>query len=249
MATVQKSADPGVRAQAEILDELLRWYGQRDFAVRYWDGSTAESAPGQPTVFTLVLNHAGALRKIFWPPRPLSLGQAYVYDDFEVEGDMVAFCLFCRYLASLKKRLSLMQRLRLGWRLWNLPRVERERSGRQAAHLSGRVHSLERDLAAIRYHYDTSNEFFQIALGPRVVYTSAIWDDPKEDLETAQTRKMECLFRKLRLQPGERLLDIGCGWGAPLVHAVKNFGVRGLGVTLSSKQADWARRIVREAGC
>lgn len=248
MATVQKSTDPQVEAQLRLLQEMADGYEPRDFAVRMWDGTSWEPSPGQPANFTLVLNHPGSLRKMFWPPRPLTTGMAYIYDDFNVEGDLVAFCFFCRHLTDLKTRLSVWRRLRLGWRLWNLPRVERPRTGRQAAQMSGQVHSIERDRAAILYHYDTSNEFFEKALGPRVVYTSAVWDNPDEDLETAQTRKLDYLFRKLRLKRGERLLDIGCGWGAPLIHAVNNYGVEGHGVTLSYKQAEWARNKVRQAG-
>lgn len=248
MATVEKVANPEVQSQLQFFQDMVTGYQPRDFAVRLWDGTTWEPERGQPNNFTLVLNHPGALRKMFWPPRPLTTAKAYIYDDFNVEGDMVAFCYFCRYLTSLKTDLSLWQKLRLGWRIWSLPRVDRPQPGRQAAELSGQVHSIERDRAAILYHYDTSNEFFEKFLGPRVVYTSAIWDDPGEDLETAQTRKLDCLFKKLRLKPGERLLDIGCGWGAPLIHAVKNYGVTGLGVTLSTKQAEWAREKVRQAG-
>jgi cyclopropane-fatty-acyl-phospholipid synthase len=231
-----------------VLQELVGDYQPRDFAVRFWDGTFWEPEPGQSVRFTLVLNHPGALRKMFWPPRGLSLGKAYIYDDFDVHGDMVAFMLLGRHLAFRRQELSVARKLRLGWRLWNLPRVERPQLGRQQASLSGEVHSIERDRAAISYHYDTSNEFFEKFLGPRVIYTSAVWDRPDEDLQTAQTRKLDSLFRKLRLKPGERLLDIGCGWGAPLIHAVRNFGVEGLGVTLSAKQAEWARNKIKEAG-
>ncbi len=248
MATLQKIADPRVQASLRVFQYMAQGYRPRDFAVRLWDGTTWEPEPGQPVNFTLVLNHAGSVRKMFWPPRPLSLGQAYIYGDFNVQGDMVAFALFCRYLMSLNTRLSVRQKLQLGYRLWSLPKGGRPQTGRQAAQLSGQVHSIERDRAAILYHYDTSNEFFEKALGPRLVYTSAIWDHPDEDLETAQTRKLDYLFRKLRLKRGERLLDIGCGWGAPLIHAVQNYGVDGLGVTLSGKQAQWARDKVRQAG-
>src|SRR5207249_3673941 len=125
--------------------------------------------------FTLVLNHPGSLRAMFWPPRPLSMGQAFAYDDFNVEGDMVAFAMFCGYLADLKPSMSLARRIGLGWRLWTLPRIERQRVGRQVARLSGQVHSRDRDRQAIAYHYDTSNEFFALVLDPQLNYTCGIW--------------------------------------------------------------------------
>jgi cyclopropane-fatty-acyl-phospholipid synthase len=248
LATVQKTANPQVAASLCVLADLMGDHRPRDFSVRFWDGSMWELEPGQPANFALVLKHPGSLRKMFWPPRGLTLGKAYIYDDFDVEGDMVAFMLLVRHLALRRLELPMSRKLRLGWQLWSLPRVERPQLGRQGAQLSGRIHSLERDRAAISYHYDTSNEFFERFLGPSCVYTSGLWDNPAEDLEAAQTRKLDYVCRKLRLKPGERLLDIGCGWGAPLIHAVRNYGVDGLGVTLSSKQADWSRAKIKQAG-
>lgn len=249
MAIHSLTASPAqIEPSLAILRELVEGCESADFAVRFWDGSTWQPDPDQSPRFTLVLKHPGALRHMFWPPRPLSFASAYLYDDFDVEGDMVAFTALCRHLSRIKDRLAWWQRLRLGWRIYQLPRVEREQRGRQAAAMEGEVHSLDRDRAAISYHYDTSNEFFVRALGPTMVYTSGIWENAHEDLETAQTRKLDILFRKLRLKPGERLLDIGCGWGAPMMHAARNYGVECLGVTLSEQQAQWARQKITEAG-
>ncbi len=248
MATVLTAADPQTQVSLTVLNELVRGYAPRDFAVRFWDGSVADPEPGQSALFTLVLNHPGALRKMFFPPQVLSLCQAYLYDDFNIEGDMVAFGRLCDYLDKLKPTLSILKQLSLGWQLWNLPNVERPRSGRQNAQLSGEVHSRQRDQQAISYHYDLSNEFFELILGPRMVYTSGIFADTNEDLDAAQQRKLDLLCRKLRLKAGERFLDIGCGWGGLVMHAAKNYGVHAVGVTISSKQAEWARAKVRAAG-
>ena len=116
------------------------------------------------------------------------------------------------------------------------------------ARRQGRLHSLARDKAAIQHHYDVSNHFYELLLGPSMVYSCAYFADPGESLEAAQERKLELICAKLRLQPGERLLDIGCGWGSLLIHAARHHGVRGVGVTLSDAQAALARERVAAAG-
>lgn len=240
--------DAKVQASLGILKDLFGGYSPRDFEVRFWDGTVWNPEPGQPTRFTLVLHHPGSVRNMFWPPGALTPLKAYLYDDFNVEGDLVSFCNLCGYLERLKPNLSLSQRLSLGWRLWNLPKVDRPRLGRQMAELQGEVHSRERDQQAIRYHYDVSNEFFELVLGPQMVYTSGIFADPNDDLAAAQERKLDLLCRKLRLRSGERLLDIGCGWGGLVMHAARNYGVQAVGVTISQSQADWGRNMIRAAG-
>jgi cyclopropane-fatty-acyl-phospholipid synthase len=243
-----QNTDIQVGVQVSILQDLTRTYGPRDFTVRFWDGTTWDADAGQPTLFTLVLNHVGAMRKMFFPPGVLALTQAYLYNDFNIKGDLVAFGRLCDYLDALKPTLSILQQLSLGYRLWKLPKVDRPHVGRQSAQLDGAVHSRQRDRQAISYHYDLSNEYFAYILGPQMVYTSAIFDSPDEDLEVAQTRKLDILCRKLRLQPGERLLDIGCGWGGLVMHAAKHYGVNALGITISERQAEWARAKIQAAG-
>ena len=112
----------------------------------------------------------------------------------------------------------------------------------------GRRHSLDRDRIAVRHHYDVSNAFYRRLLGPSLVYSCAYFASPDESLEVAQERKLELVCQKLRLQAGERLLDIGAGWGSLLLHAARHHGVRGVGITLSEPQAAHARARVREAG-
>jgi cyclopropane-fatty-acyl-phospholipid synthase len=103
------------------------------------------------------------------------------------------------------------------------------------------MHSRERDFEAIRYHYDVGNDFFALWLGDRMQYSCAYFPTGAEDLETAQQLKLEHICRKLRLQPGETLLDIGCGWGGLAAYAAEKHGARVLGVTLSENQAAYAR--------
>jgi len=248
LATTLLTTDAQVQPSLAVLQDLVGGYTPRDFAVRFWDGTTWGPGPDQPANFTLVLNHPGSLRKMFWPPRFLSLAQAYIYDDFNVEGDLVAFAGFLRYLAERAPTFSLLERMKLGWRLWNLPRVDRPRTGRQAARLSGKMHSRERDREAISYHYDVSNEFYSLFLDSRMLYTCATFADPNDDLETAQLRKLDLVCRKLRLKSGERFLDLGCGWGGLTLYAAREYGVEALGVTLSKCQAEWAREKIRAAG-
>src|SRR5262249_27872835 len=116
------------------------------------------------------------------------------------------------------------------------------------ARVSGRLHSLQRDRAAVRHHYDVSNAFFRLVLAPTMVYSCAYFLDPDEDLDTAQERKLDVVCRKLRLEPGERLLDVGCGWGSLVVHAAERYGVQAVGITLSEPQAEAARLRAAEAG-
>jgi cyclopropane-fatty-acyl-phospholipid synthase len=114
--------------------------------------------------------------------------------------------------------------------------------------LHGRRHSKGRDAAAVSYHYDVSNDFYRIVLGPSLTYSCALWSDTTGSLEEAQAAKHELVCRKLGLEPGMRLLDIGCGWGSMLLHAARHHGVRAVGVTLSKPQAELAAKRIAEAG-
>ena len=111
-----------------------------------------------------------------------------------------------------------------------------------------RKHSRERDREAVTFHYDLSNEFYHLWLDRHMVYSCAYFHSASDNLDQAQEQKLDYVCRKLRLHPGQRLLDIGCGWGAFVVHAAKYFGVHAAGITLSKRQAEWAQACVREAG-
>ena len=246
MATVQTQIDPAVLESRGVLEALFRPYGPRDFAVRFWDGSSWDEHAGLPCRFTIVLAHPGSLRRMFWPPSDLTVGEAYIFGDYDVEGDMEAFLAAMRRLGSLPR--NPLERLALGWRLWRLPRVQNPRAGRQAVKLTGRRHSLERDRQAISYHYDLSNDFFALFLDPRLVYTAPYYHTPSDSLEAAQEQKLDYVCRKLDLKKGERLLDIGCGWGGLVTYAAEHYGVQAHGVTLSKAQAEFAQDQIRRRG-
>jgi cyclopropane-fatty-acyl-phospholipid synthase len=229
-----------------VLRDLFAGTGPRNFGVRLWDGTTWEPDHGQPERFTLVLRHPGALRRMLWPATELALSEAYLYDDFDIEGDLEAvFPLADRLLGEGRLDIA---RLRTAGRLRRLPALARPAPGRPPAELRGRRSSLARDRAAVTFHYDLSNDFFRLFLDRRMVYSCAYFADAEEDLDSAQERKLDYVCRKLRLRPGERLFDIGCGWGALIVHAAERFGVDALGVTLSERQAEVVRARIDDAG-
>lgn len=240
------SKDSSVQSSFDFLGQVLADYGPRDFAVRAWDGTFWEPDAGQPARFTLVLQHPGAVRKMFWRASPLNMGESYIYDDYDIEGDMPAFIALLRRLTTCKR--SLGKKLCLAASLLRLPSTERTRPESRAARLSGGKHSRERDRQAISYHYDLSNEFFALWLDSRMLYTCAYFNTPQDDLDIAQERKLDLICRKLRLRPGERLMDFGCGWGALVLYAAQKYGVEAVGVTLSRRQAEWAQERIRQAG-
>ncbi len=247
MSTVAKSAaDAAAGPSLSVLENLTAGYGPRDFAIRAWDGSSLDAHPGQPARFTIVLQHPGAIRRMFWPPNGYSLPEAYVYNDIDIVGDIHAFFRLANYLRELS--LGLWQKLKLARALLAMPKSDKPREGRQAAQLTGALHSKERDAQAISYHYDVPAEFYQLWLDARMVYTCAYFSRPDQDLDSAQRDKLDIVCRKLRLKPGDRLLDIGCGWGGLIIHAVREYGANAVGITLSQGQLDVARQRIQESG-
>lgn len=231
-----------------LLTDLLGEYRPRDFGVRLWDGSRWEPEPGQPERFTLVLRHPSALRRMFLPPSELALAEAYIYGDCELEGELEAVFGLADHLL-IERAASVGERVRHTRRLLQLPAANgRPGSATAAVELSGGRHSLARDRQAVSYHYDRSNEFFAVFLDRALVYSCAYFTHGEDDLEAAQRQKLDYLCRKLRLRPGERLLDIGCGWGALILHAVQHYGVEAVGITLSARQAELAEERIRAAG-
>lgn len=240
LAKTRIRQDP-VSVSIEFLEHLFADYGKCNFRVRFWDGSTWGT--NGPSPFTLVLNHPGALRAMFLSPSEVGIGEAYIYKDFDVEGDLEKAFELSDFLLTQERGLG--NRLHLGTILGRLPAEGRPRL---VPKIRGTPHSKSRDRQSVTYHYDLPPEFFATFLDRRMVYSCAYFLSADEDLDTAQEQKLNYLCRKLRLQPGDRLLDLGCGWGGLIIHAASRFGAECLGITLSEPQAQIARERIREAG-
>ena len=231
-----------------LLDDLFDGY-RRDFVVRLWDGTTRGPDEGEEARFALVLNHEGALHTILASPSrlQLSFAEAYLHGDIDIEGDLEAVFPLADWLL-IDRRWGRREQLQLLRRSRELPTNGRTRMGRGPARVRGRRDSAERLAQAVHYHYDLEPEFYGVFLDRRLVYTCAYFRSPDDDLDTAQEQKLDYICRKLRLQPGEHLFDIGCGWGALVMHAAEHFGVDALGVTLSAPQAELANERIEAAG-
>ncbi|MFO7696109.1 MAG: cyclopropane-fatty-acyl-phospholipid synthase family protein [Anaerolineae bacterium] len=241
--------DEAAEITRSILSELFG--SAPGVAARLWDGSRWPE--DRPTRASLVLKHPGALRAMFLSGTELRLSEAYLYDDFDVEGDLeyaiAAAAGVPARLASWRDRLTLGRRLlRLPARPTVAAGEPQADRGRGSAQMHGRQHSLQRDRAAIAYHYDVSNDFYRLFLDECMVYSCAYFHTPDEDLDSAQRAKLDLLCRKLRLRPGQRLLDVGCGWGGLVMHAARHYGVDATGITLSQQQFALANQRIAEAG-
>ncbi|WP_084215827.1 SAM-dependent methyltransferase [Pseudonocardia spinosispora] len=222
--------------------------------LRAWDASEAGPAGG-PVV---VVRHRRALRRLLWNPGELGLARAFVTGELDVEGDLAEglhrFWSIAREQRTDGGSLSLSERLDAVRLAVSLGAVgPRPPAPVSEARLSGRLHSRVRDRAAIAHHYDLSNDFYQLLLDPRLAYSCAYWtqdpaDYPEYGLADAQRDKLDLICRKLNLRPGMRLLDVGCGWAALLIHAATHYGVTATGVTLSARQRDFGVARVAELG-
>jgi cyclopropane-fatty-acyl-phospholipid synthase len=217
---------------------------RRPFAVRFWDGTEVRATePGAPT---LTFRTPRAIAHILRAPGELGLGRAYVTGLLEVDDIDGALRMVDEFEPPA---LTLGQRAGLGLALVRAcglvmpppaPDVE--------LRLRGQRHTIARDRRAVRHHYDVGNEFFALFLDRSMTYSCAYFSGGARTLEEAQEAKLELVCRKLDLSAGERVLDVGCGWGSFVIHAASRHGVSAVGITLSEEQARLARERAREAG-
>lgn len=235
------SADPHARIAAAVLRAVFGERYARDFNIAMWEG-TYVAATGEPR-FTLRVNSPAALRSAFTPPIDLNAGRTFAAGLLDVDGDIEAAV---DELYDLAQRPSAGKLAQLILLLRRLPRPQLPPL--REARLRGKRHSLARDRAAIGFHYDQPVEFYAAFLDRDLVYSCAYFDEGVTDLNAAQRAKIDHALRKLRLRSGERLLDIGCGWGALAVRAAQEYGAQVLGVTLSERQTREAARRIAQAG-
>ncbi|MEV6822385.1 cyclopropane-fatty-acyl-phospholipid synthase family protein [Nocardiopsis dassonvillei] len=244
---------------AEIFERVVG----PDAPIRFtaYDGSSAGD-PGSDVA--LHVRTPVAVNYLAQSPNAVGLARAYVSGHLELEGDMyTALRRMADFVFADGSGVSVRDAVEIarsvGWvKFVNrvAPPPQEMRQGRLSG--LGWRHSKQRDAEVIHHHYDVSNAFYEMVLGPSMTYTCAVFDD--EDgaldrvgrfdgaLESAQFRKYELISRKLSLEPGMRLLDVGCGWGGMVMHAAREHGVRALGVTLSKEQADWAAKRIAQEG-
>jgi cyclopropane-fatty-acyl-phospholipid synthase len=242
----EKSVEEKTR---RVLSDIFAGCRLDNLAVRLWDGTAWPDE--RPRAAVLALNHREALGRMFSSGTEVGLAEAYLRNDYDIEGDIEAAFEIAELL--LARRADWKKKLKLASLLFALPKTNGILPPSGAArHLFPRIrskrHSLNRDRRAVKFHYDVSNDFYHLWLDRQMVYSCAYFQSPSDELETAQERKLNYLCRKLRLRPGQHLLDIGCGWGALVIHAARHFGVRAEGITLSERQAEWARAQIAEAG-
>ena len=197
-----------------------------NFTVIFWDGSVREFGKGND--FTLRFKNREVLRKVLLDTS-LGFGEGYMNGDIEVEGDLreVVRIGFMSDPLQEKTRKSLFNSFKLQLLQRNSKKVDRQ---------------------SISYHYDLGNDFYQLWLDRKMLYSCAYFKNETDSLEQAQVEKINLCCRKLQLQPNERLLDIGCGWGSLLITAAQQFGIQGVGITLSKEQLAYGRQQIAREG-
>src|SRR3954452_7112740 len=226
---------------AELISTVLG----SDIPIRVigYDGSKAGPDSSE---LALRITSPRALARLATAPGTLGLARAYVTGEIEVEGDLYALLDAMADVTinglSRAEQLQLVRKLAPLWARHHPSPPELEAKPR------GPLHSKFRDRQVISHHYDVSNRFYEWVLGPSMAYTCAVFPTSSSTLEEAQAAKHELVAQKLDLQPGMRLLDVGCGWGGMVMHAAAEHGVKALGVTLSKNQAEWAQAAIERRG-
>lgn len=236
----QGQEDLHQRITRVILDSLIIGGTLKDVNVRLWDNSMWPDS--EPRGATLVLNRPSALREMLLPGTETGIGEAYQNLAFDIEGDIESAFEMADHI--MEKTDGWTQKLELGFLLYQLPPGPSVIS--ENVQLGGDRHSLERDHEAISFHYDVSNDFYALWLDKYMAYSCAYFQHPMDDLETAQRDKFDHICRKLGLQAGQQLLDIGCGWGGLIIHAARFYRVQAEGITLSEQQLEYVQKKIKD---
>jgi len=233
-----------LKVTAPLRRELARVLPSRPFTLEFWDGGRLPATEaGSPTFY---IRRASALAHALRAPGPFGLGRAYVEGSLDCDDLDAAFIVVDDWVPppiSNRDKARLVAALALAAAPAGIPRRPRSE-----LILKGERHSPDRDAAAVRYHYDVGNEFFALFLDESMTYSCAVFSRGALTLEEAQRTKLDLVATKLQLQPGQRLLDVGCGWGSFAIHAAREYGVKVTGITLSPSQAVLARQRVADAG-
>jgi cyclopropane-fatty-acyl-phospholipid synthase len=234
-------------ATGPLRREVARSFPERPFALRFWDGTELPATGGglaAPPTFTV--RSPRALAHALRAPGQLGIGRAYVAGEVEVDDLDAAMAMLDRWRAPALDGRARLRLMAAALRACGLTRPPAPPAAELA--LDGARHTRERDATAVRHHYDVSNDFFALFLDASLTYSCGVFSRGAQTLEEAQEAKLELVCAKLGLEAGERVLDVGCGWGSFALHAAARHGVRVTGITLSPAQAERARARVAEAG-
>jgi cyclopropane-fatty-acyl-phospholipid synthase len=226
--------------------EIERRIPERPFAIEFWDGTRLPASAGDGVGPTFSIRSPRAAAHVLRAPGQLGLGRAYVSGDIDVDDMDAVIALLDSWKPPPLGRGDIARLLLGAVRAAGLTRPPRRPDAELV--LSGRRHSRERDAEAVRHHYDVSNDFFALFLDGSMTYSCAFFAAGAGTLEEAQEEKLDTVARKLELKDGDRVLDVGCGWGSFPLRAATRYGASVLGITLSPPQAELARRRAAEAG-
>lgn len=236
----KRNENKNALAGQRIISTLLDGY-QGSTAIRLWDEWGLNDGPHAKCA--LVFRRPGVLRELLLKRDLVKLAEAYLSGGIDIEGELETLFDLAPWLQKL--HLPLRKQLQMLISVLRLPGgvesgAARQKRASRSAQRNGR--------ASISHHYDVSNDFYKLWLDPQMIYSCAYFRDEQQSLADAQCDKLDHICRKLRLQPGQQLLDIGCGWGALICWAAKHYGVFSHGITLSQQQYDYAQQRIRELG-
>lgn len=220
-----------------FLDGLFRGYEGPHFAVRLWDGFSWRFSDREIPACTLVFKNPASLQSLIVNPNEITLSEAFIYNDVDVEGDLFSAFDLVEHILSRPVELQRSFLQKISKASFRAKQWLRE----------ARRHTRQRDRAAIAYHYDQPVDFYRLWLGKTLAYSCAYFRTGDELLDEAQENKLKLICRKLRLEPLERFLDIGCGWGSLILHAASEHRAYAHGITLSEQQANTAIQRIDQA--